>query len=190
MSHNQEDIPGLATEHGVGWDNMTAFGLRQFCEMKTVGVDVSEVMMKRTYDWLYNRRANDGTGMFGANSSSYDEFARADRGIADAYIVQILTEQKRYSHKDLLPEFERLKKLSCESEDPYLLALISAAFFNIGDTDFAMKISDGLVKKQVGGAIYGASSSITNSRDNDLRTETTSLDVINWLNQDKDKYLV
>ena len=115
--------------------------------MKTVGVDVSEVMMKRTYDWLYNRRANDGTGMFGANSSSYDEFAQADRGIADAYIVQILTELKRYSHKDLLPEFERLKKLSCESEDPYLLALISAAFFNIGDTDFAMKISDGLVKK-------------------------------------------
>jgi hypothetical protein len=55
--------------------------------MKTVGVDVSEVMMKRTYDWLYNRRANDGTGMFGSNSSSYDEFARADRGIADAYIV-------------------------------------------------------------------------------------------------------
>ena len=30
---------------GEGWDGMTAFGLRQFCEMKTVGVDVSQVMI-------------------------------------------------------------------------------------------------------------------------------------------------
>lgn len=105
--------------HGVGWDGMTAFGLRQFCEMKTVGVDVSKVMMKRTYEWLYSKRANDGTGMFAVKTDSYDEFARAGRGITDAYIVQVLTEKKMYSHKDLLPEFERLKKLSCESEDPY-----------------------------------------------------------------------
>jgi hypothetical protein len=73
--------------YGEGWDGMTAFGLRQFCEMETVGVDVSKVMMKRTYDWLYNRRANDGTGMFAVNTKSYDDFARADRAITDAYIV-------------------------------------------------------------------------------------------------------
>lgn len=81
--------------------------------MKTVGVDVGENMLNRTYKWLYDKRANNGTGMFAVKTDSYDEFARADRGIADAYIVQVLTEKKKYSHKDLLPEFERLKKLSC-----------------------------------------------------------------------------
>ena len=99
--------------YGKGWEGMTAFGLRQFCEMKTVGVEVSEVLMKRTYDWLYNKRANEGTGMVDTKTDSYDEFARAGRAITDAYIVWVLTEQKRYSHKDLFPEFERLKKLAC-----------------------------------------------------------------------------
>ena len=53
---------------GQGSDGLTAFGLRQFCEMKTVGVDVSEVMMKRNYDWLFSRRKNDGSGMFNYNT--------------------------------------------------------------------------------------------------------------------------
>jgi hypothetical protein len=70
---------------GVGWDGMTAFGLRQFCEMKTVGVDVNEAMMQRNYEWLYNKRS--GSGTFDVKTDSYDAFARADRGIADAYIV-------------------------------------------------------------------------------------------------------
>lgn len=73
--------------YGEGWDGMTAFGLRQFCEMKTVGVNVNEFMMKRNYNWLYNKRANDGTGMFDVKTNSYDDFARADRAISDAYIV-------------------------------------------------------------------------------------------------------
>ena len=71
--------------YGVGWDGMTAFGLRQFCEMKTVGVDVNESMMQRNYEWLYNKR--NGSGTFDVKTDSYDAFARADRGIADAYIV-------------------------------------------------------------------------------------------------------
>jgi hypothetical protein len=51
-----------------------------------------------------------------------------------------------------------------------------------------MKISDRLSEKQSGGPVKGAKSSITNSRGKDLLTETTALAVLNWLNQDEDKY--
>ena len=47
---------------------------------------------------------------------------------------------------------------------------------------------DRLVHKQSVGSVKGAKSSITNATGKDLLTETTFLAVINWLNQDKDKY--
>ena len=86
-------------------------------------------------------------------------------------------------------EFENLEKVSRETDDPYFLALYSGALNNVGD-ERAEVISQRVVNNQnlETGAVEGAASSITSSSGKSLLLETTSLCVINWLNQDPSKF--
>ena len=78
--------------------------------------------------------------------------------------------------------------------DPYFLALYSAALNNVGGKEDVLRrrgifISEKLAATQAeDGSIPGAESSITNSRGKSLLLETTSICVINWLNQDQDAF--
>ena len=71
-------------------------------------------------------------------------------------------------------------------DDPYFLALYSGALFNVGKEQKALKVSQRVVSSQdiETGAVTGAQSSITSSSGQSLLLETTSLCIINWLNQD------
>lgn len=93
----------------------------------------------------------------------------------------------------MVNEFENLKKISESNEDPYFLALYSGALYNAGKNDEAIKISERVATNQNGegdqlGAVTGAESSITNSRGQSLLLETTSLAVVNWLNQSPSQF--
>jgi len=101
-----------------------------------------------------------------------------------------MTQEGRFSYDDLKDEFDNLKKLSETATDPYFLALYSGALFNAGKADEAKAISKRVVSSQntETGAVEGAESSITNSRGESLLLETTSLAVVNWLNQSPSEF--
>jgi hypothetical protein len=101
-----------------------------------------------------------------------------------------MTQDGRFSYDDLKNEFANLKTISESTEDPYILALYSGALFNTGRNDEATAISQRVVDSQneSTGAVEGADSSITNSRGQSLLLETTSLALINWLNQSPSQF--
>ena len=114
-----------------------------------------------------------------------DTFGRASQDITDAYLVWVLTTQQGFGYDDLKDEFQNLQRVSESTRDPYFLALYSGALYNVGKGSEAQEISHRVAENQnkETGAVEGAESSITSSRGNSLLLETTSLAVINWLNQ-------
>ena len=64
--------------------------------------------------------------------------------------------------------------------------MYSGALYNVGKVSEAKEISQRVSESQnlESGGVEGAKSSITNSNGKSLLLETTSLAIINWLNQD------
>ena len=98
----------------------------------------------------------------------------------------VLTAGQGFGYDDLREEFENLQRVSQSTHDPYFLALYSGALYNVGKGREAQEISRRVAESQneETGAVEGAESSITSSRGSALLLETTSLAVVNWLNQD------
>jgi len=98
----------------------------------------------------------------------------------------VLTEDKEFSYEDLKAEFEQLEKVALTTDDPYFLGLYSGALFNAGNLSSAIEISE-RVSQSLNidtGAVEGAETSITSSNGESLVIETTSIALINWINQD------
>lgn len=98
----------------------------------------------------------------------------------------MLTEDEEFSYEDLKAEFEQLEKVALTTDDPYFLGLYSGALFNAGNLSSAIEISE-RVSQSLNtdtGAVEGAETSITSSNGESLVIETTSIALINWLNQD------
>jgi len=98
----------------------------------------------------------------------------------------VLTEDEEFSYEDLKAEFEQLEKVALTTDDPYFLGLYSGALFNAGNLSSAIEISE-RVSQSINidtGAVEGAETSITSSNGESLVIETTSIALINWLNQD------
>jgi len=98
----------------------------------------------------------------------------------------VLTEDKEFSYEDLKAEFEQLEKVALTTDDPYFLGLYSGALFNAGNLSSAVEISE-RVSQSLNidtGAVEGAETSITSSNGESLVIETTSIALINWINQD------
>jgi len=156
---------------------------------KIVGfVDLENV--DRTANWLLSRRKLDRSGEFDLNPRSLDTFGRANQDITDAYIVWVLSSQDAFDYDNLKEEFDHLEKQSQTTDDPYFLGLYSGSLFNVGKKSEALAISKRVAKKQnkETGAVEGAESSITSSNGKNLLVETTSIAMINWLNQDINQF--
>ena len=69
-------------------ETLTAFGILEFTEMKTVYPEVSQAMIDRTVKWLLSRK--DGKGGFKKSNKGYDSFASSPADVANAYIVYAL----------------------------------------------------------------------------------------------------
>lgn len=162
---------------------LTAYGLMQFKDMQKAYGEVDDKMIARTAEWLFSRR--DGNGGFQRSAQALDEFGRADDAISNAYIVYALSEA---GFKDIQKELATSEAVAKKDQDPYILAMISQAFYNLGDTKKGDALLEILMKKQnADGSWIGNRHSITRSEGISLRVETTSLAVMAMLkSQNKD----
>ncbi len=160
-----------------GHEALTAYGLMQFYDMKKAGGKVDQKMIDRTAQWLMDRR--DKKGGFEQNSRALDNFGRANKDIADAYIVYALAEA---GFADIKEEFNASYKKAMDTKDPYMLGLMANAAYKMGETQKADNAMKALYSKQAeNGSWTGASHSITYSTGQSLTIETTSLAIMGML---------
>ncbi len=165
-------------ENGYEWfgavpahEALTAYGLMEFEDMKSVYPKVDQVMIERTRKMLLDKR--DGKGGFIRNPKALDSFGGADEDITNAYIVYAMTES---GYKDLKTELDALYESARKSKDPYVLALAANAFYNVQDSKRGDDMMAMLYKEQSDfGYWIGKRHSITRSTGDALKIETTSL---------------
>jgi uncharacterized protein YfaS (alpha-2-macroglobulin family) len=154
-----------------GHEALSAYGLMQFNDMKKVGADVDQKMVDRTAEWLMSRK--DGKGGFQQNSKALDNFGRASKSVTDAYIVYSLSEA---GYTDIKKEFVTSYDLAMDSKEPYTLALVANAAYNLKETKKAQDAMAALLKLQnKNGSWTSQGHSITYSQGQSLTIETTSL---------------
>ncbi|MFN8300171.1 MAG: MG2 domain-containing protein [Chitinophagales bacterium] len=166
-------------ENGYEWfgaapahEALTAYGLMEFVDMKKVYSKVDEAMIERTAQLLLNKR--DGNGGFKKNPRALDSFGAADEDITNCYIVYAMSEAGKGNliDKEINTAYRDAKK----SNDPYMLALMANALFNVGDTKRGDELVSLLVNAKQEAAFWnGKKHSITRSTGDALKIETTSL---------------
>lgn len=157
-----------------GHEALTAYGLMQFTDMKKAGGKVDQGMIDRTAKWLMDRK--DRRGGFEQNSRALDNFGRAKKEIADAYIVYALAEA---GFTDIKEEFNTSYKNAMESKDPYMLGLMANAAYKMGENKKADDAMRALYDQQdKSGSWTGKTHSITYSTGQSLTIETTSLGIM------------
>lgn len=112
------------TDGGFDWfgnspahEGLTAMGIMQFIDLKTVYDGVDDAMVQRTVRWLMSRR--DGKGGWHKNEHYLHTWANGE--VMDAYIVWALSEAG-YA-QNILPEIEAATAAAHKSEDLYRMAL-------------------------------------------------------------------
>ncbi len=149
-------------------EGLTAYGLMEFVDMKSV-YPVEEALIERTVNWLLSRRDNKGSwqrhrkSRFGGNNTK----------VGDAYIVWAMCEAGYGSQIKL--EIEKSYQDALATTDPYIIALLANALFEINDNR-AINLVKNLYKfQEENGQWKGQSTSITNSSGRYLHIETTAL---------------
>ncbi len=166
-------------ENGYEWfgaspahEALTAYGLMEFEDMKTVYANVDQKMIDRTAKLLLDKR--DGNGGFKKNPRALDSFGGADEDITNCYIVYALTEAGR--GKEIEKEIDAAYKTAKKSNDPYMLALMANALYNNSDAKRADELVNMLINlQQEAGSWTGKKHSITRSTGKALQIETTAL---------------
>lgn len=166
-------------ENGYEWfgsapahEALTAYGLMEFEDMKSVFGGVDQKMVDRTAKLLLDRR--DGNGGFKKNPKALDSFGAADEDITNCYIVYALTEAGM--GKEIAKEIDACYKTAKKSNDPYMMALMANALFNISDSKRAEELVNVLINaQQEAGFWTGKKHSVTHSTGKSLQIETTSL---------------
>lgn len=162
-------------------EGLTAYGIMEFNDMKNAGASVDPKMLDRTSEWLLNRR--DGKGGFMRESHAYHDFGRISEDILNAYIVYALAEAGR---TDLKKEFETSFKKAMDTKDPYMLAMMANAAYNLKETSKAEEAMSALMSKQAkDGSFSGTTHSITYSQGNSLTIESTSIAIMAMLKSQK-----
>ena len=157
-----------------GHEALTAYGLMEFKDMERVYPGVDGAMVKRTENWLLSRR--DGKGGFARNEKALDSFGRASADITNAYIVYALSEAG-YTF-EIKAELEKAVAVALKSADPYQLALVANALFNMKDPRKDEVLKTLLTHRKEDGSFTGKTTSVTCSTGSALAVETTSLAVL------------
>jgi uncharacterized protein YfaS (alpha-2-macroglobulin family) len=161
-------------------EGLTAFGLMEFNDMKSVYPDVNREMIERTTGWLLGRKDNKGGFMVAKGKW---EFSNNAYLLNNAYIVYALSETA--STWQISKEFEQSYKDNIDRDDAYCLALLTNAAFNLKDTVKARTLLAKLTKYTIKHGIRGLNSrtSITNSGGQTLLVETSALVALALLKQ-------
>lgn len=172
------------SQNGYEWfgsnpphEALTAYGLMQFNDYGKVYDGVDRTMVDRTAKWLLSRR--DGKGGFKRDGKALDSFGRADEDVTNAYIVYALSEA---GFKEVMPEADAAYDRALASHDPYQLALVTNAMYNLGNPTKGKTALTALLKTQAGdGSFTGKKHSITVSGGQSLKVETTALAILAML---------
>jgi uncharacterized protein YfaS (alpha-2-macroglobulin family) len=130
IQRGYQRLMGFETrQNGFEWfgntpphEALTAYGLLEFTDMKEF-IKVDEQMMKRTKEFLMDRR--DGKGSFKMSTGGYDRFASVPNKIANIYIVYALTQAGIGNEIQL--EYQTAVKKALESNDGYQMAMMALA---------------------------------------------------------------
>ena len=171
-------------KHGFEWfgapdqqhEALTAYGLMQFADMRSVGIEgMEENLVARTRGFLMSRR--DGQGGYRRNPRNLDQFGAAPTPTTNAYITWALSETGPCD--ELAKEIDAVRDSAAGSPDMYLKALALCCLVNAGRTDEALPLAKAIVEAQNGeGMIAGGQSSVTRSMGQSLEIETTALAAI------------
>ncbi|MEM9821742.1 MAG: carboxypeptidase-like regulatory domain-containing protein, partial [Bacteroidota bacterium] len=148
---------------------LTAYGLLQFVDMKAV-FPVDLEMLERNSRWLLSRR--DGKGSWQMNDHFLHTWDR-DHAIADAYIVWALFEAGMADELDR--EIDKSYADALASKDPYVLALMANALYLANDKRAETLMDILLPLQTTDGHWTGLRYSMTQSRGQSLKIETTAL---------------
>jgi alpha-2-macroglobulin-like protein len=164
-----------------GHEALTAYGLMQFNDYSKVMDGVDQGMIQRTSDWLMSRR--DGKGGFQRSGKAIDQFGYADQDVTNAYVVYALSEA---NNKDILPEANACFDVAIKDKDPYQLALVANAMFNLNQIAKGQQALVAMMGTQkADGTFTGTKGSITRSGGISLTVETTSLAVLAMIKSGK-----
>lgn len=163
-----------------GHEALTAYGLMEFKDMQSVFGGVDNEMIQRTGKWLLEKR--DGKGGFIRNKKALDSFGRAEDAITNAYIVYALSEAGFVF--EIKKELEKACESAEKSNDPYQLALVVNALFNVKDKRARAFISKLMKQQKENGSWTGKIHSVTCSTGLGLSIETTALSVLAALKSD------
>lgn len=160
--------------HSPPHEALTAYGLMEFQDMKSVYSKVDNAMVRRTGNWILSRK--DGNGGFSKNKKALDSFGRAKDEITNAYIVYALSEAGFI--QEIQKELDLAYNLAMKSKEPYQLGCVANALFNCKDkrAKKALETLNNLQAKN--GSWNGKIHSITCSTGKGLSVETTSLAVL------------
>jgi hypothetical protein len=161
-----------------GHEGLTAYGLMQFNDMKTVYDGVDQKMIDRTANWIMSKK--NGSGGFTRNNKAYHSFGQISEEVMNGYIVYALAEA---GYSDIKKELESSYKTAMQNKDPYQLAMLTNALIKMNDSraNDAMEKLVGTQKED--GSFAGTTHSITHSTGNSLTIETTSIAIMAMLKQ-------
>jgi len=157
-----------------GHEALTAYGLMEFKDMEKVYAGVDAGMVQRTAQWLLEKR--DGQGGFIRNEKALDSFGRADADITNAYIVYALSEAGFVF--EIQKELDKACETALTSDDPYQLALVANALFNVKDKRKDEVLGRLIPQQAENGSWTGKKHSVTCSTGTALSVETTALTLI------------
>jgi alpha-2-macroglobulin-like protein len=153
----------------------------EFSEMKKVYA-IDEQLLKRTVDWLLERR--DGKGSFVPNKAkSYQFGGYAKEHVKVAYIVWALSEAGIV--EEIKKEIETVYTDNKDTKESYTAALCGNSLYNVGMKKEGSEMSQKLSKLQNKKGFMDcdpSSTTITGSRGSSQLVETTALAILCWLN--------
>ena len=177
IQRGYQRLMGFETkQNGFEWfgntpphEALTAYGLLEFTDMKEF-IKVDEQMMKRTKEFLMDRR--DGKGSFKMSTGGYDRFASVPNKIANIYIVYALTQAGIGNQIQL--EYQTAVKKALESNDGYQMAMMALAASSMKNEKDYRELMNSLSNLLQTNNLL-SETSVVNSRDASLRVETVSL---------------
>ncbi len=155
-----------------GHEGLTAYGLMEFNDMKSVYDGVDQAMLDRTAKWLMSKR--DGTGRFRRNPRALHQFGLANNETMSIYITWALISG---GYGDLDKEIDFAYHTALASKNPYQLGLAANLLYLAKQPTKAKIILDELMSIQLenGSWDFGKQRSAPGSSGKALRVETAAL---------------
>ena len=156
-------------------ETLTAYGLMEFVDMKAV-YDVDQDLIDRTANWLLSRK--DGKGSWNLSKRGLHSWTGVSN-TRDAYIVWSMSESG-YG-KDILMEIEKSFQDAEKTKDPYLMALMANALFELNDPRAINLVEELLNLQNENGSWTNKEKTISYSYGKSGTIETTALTTLAML---------